>query len=75
MIHIFCRISKELASWMAIWRFLRSLDRDALFYQDIDGPADSSKNAQIKRWEFKPTRRGPRVMRGGLSKQSTLEFR
>lgn len=30
MIKLFYRVNKELASWIAIWRFLRGLDRDGL---------------------------------------------
>lgn len=63
MIKLFYRVNKELASWIAIWRFLGGLDRDGLgFYQDIDGRADSSKNAQITKREFKTTRRRPAFM-------------
>lgn len=28
MINIFSRINKQLASWIAIWQFLRGLDRN-----------------------------------------------
>ncbi len=63
MINVFYRVNKELASWIAIWRFLRGLDCDGLgFYQDIDGRADSRKNAQITKREFKTTRPRPPVM-------------
>ncbi|MGH6635678.1 MAG: hypothetical protein ACRED0_05925 [Gammaproteobacteria bacterium] len=30
MTNIFSRIKKELASWLAIWRFLLALDRNGL---------------------------------------------
>ncbi|MGH8657489.1 MAG: hypothetical protein ACREV4_03125 [Gammaproteobacteria bacterium] len=54
MITIFSRINKELASWIAIWRFLRGLDCYGWnFYRDIDGPADASKNAEIMKREWK----------------------
>lgn len=32
MIDIYYRINKELASWIAIWYFLRGLDRDELSF-------------------------------------------
>ncbi|MGH8606815.1 MAG: hypothetical protein ACREX9_05195 [Gammaproteobacteria bacterium] len=39
MIDIFSAIQKELASWIAIGRFLRGLDRyGPNFYKDIDTP-------------------------------------
>lgn len=38
--------NKRLASWIAIWQFLRGLDRYALnCYPDIDGRADASEIA------------------------------
>lgn len=64
MIDIFYRVNKELASWIAIWRFLRGLDRHGRnFYRDIDEQADLSNNAEIKKDEFQTTRRCPPVMR------------
>ncbi len=54
MINIFSRINKELASWIAIWRFLQGLDRYGWnTCRDIDGPADASKNAEITQRELK----------------------
>ncbi len=71
MINIFYRANKELASWIAIWRFLRGLDRDGLgFYQDSDGRADSSENAQITKREFKTTRCRSPVMAASLANKA-----
>ncbi len=39
MINIFSRINKELMSWVAIYRFLRGLDRyGPNLYKDINTP-------------------------------------
>ena len=41
MTNIFSQIKKELASWLAIWRFLLALDRNGLnFYHDEIRPED-----------------------------------
>ena len=41
------RISKEVASWVATWRFLAGLNTMD-FYRDLEGRADPSTNAQTK---------------------------
>lgn len=67
-------LNKELASWIAIWQFLRGLDRLS-FYQDIDGQADLSNNAEIKKGEFQTTRRRPPVMRAALTKHAPVPLK
>ena len=41
---IFSRFTKELASWITIWRFLRGLD--CYGSKDRDEQADATKNAE-----------------------------
>ena len=41
------RISQEVASWVATWRFLAGLNTMD-FYRDLEGRADPSTNAQTK---------------------------
>ncbi len=71
MIKISYRVDKELASWIAVWRFLRGLNRDGLgFYQNSDGRTDASENAQITKREFETTRCRPPVMAAALAKKA-----
>ncbi|MGH8605155.1 MAG: hypothetical protein ACREXR_20915 [Gammaproteobacteria bacterium] len=47
MINIFSRLNKELASWVAICRFLRGLDRyGANFYKGMNIPHQGANHNQ-----------------------------